>query len=312
MLNDPVAVIIESAVVEPVGFTPFPAWPGSEEAGGIFVRRTPVLDPTATPTVYVHGLGGSSLNWTDLMGLRMPVSPGIALDLPGFGWSAPASRHTLIAHAQAVVALIEAGDSGPVDLVGNSMGGAASILVAGRRPDLVRSLTLVGPALPGQRVRTSHLPILLAGVPRVRDKMRELMLRRTPEQRVDELMALIFFDPSTVTPERRAEAIAEHARRDDLAHTWPAFTESAQSLAGTMLRGRGAQLWGALESVQAPVLALFGTDDKLVDVGVAPKAARRIRRGRVVVIPRMGHVAQMEDPVQVADLMAAFEREFVV
>lgn len=191
------------------------------------------------------------------------------------------------------------------------MGGATSILVAAKRPDLVRSLTLVGPALPGQRVRPAHLPILLAGIPRVRDKMREIMLRRTPQERVDELMELIFFDPSTVTPERRDEAIAEHARRDELPHTWPAFTESAQSLASMMLRGRGAHLWGALQSVQAPVLALFGTDDKLVDVGVAPKAARRIRRGRVVVIPRMGHVAQMEDPAQVADLMAAFEREFV-
>ena len=311
MFNSPVAVIIESLVAEPVGFTPFPVWPGTEEAGGIFVRRTPVVDPTTTRTVYVHGLGGSSLNWTDLMGLRLPTSAGIALDLPGFGWSSPASRHTLDAHAAAVIATIQREGAGPVDLVGNSMGGATSILVAARRPDLVRSLTLIGPALPGQRPKVEHLPILLAGVPRVRDKMRELMMRRTPEQRVDELMALIFFDPSTVTPERRAEAIAEHARRDELAHTWPAFAESAQSLASSMLLRRGAAMWRALERVQAPVLGLFGTNDKLVDVRVAPKAAQRIRRGRVVVMPRMGHVAQMEDPVQVADLMAAFGREFV-
>ncbi|MBM3688232.1 MAG: hypothetical protein FJW80_01015 [Actinobacteria bacterium] len=38
-----------------------------------------VIDPTATRTIYAHGLGGSSLNWTDLMGLRMPTSPGIAI-----------------------------------------------------------------------------------------------------------------------------------------------------------------------------------------------------------------------------------------
>ena len=305
------AVIIESALVEPVGFTPFPMWPGGEEADGIFVRRTPVVDATATRTVYVHGLGGSSLNWTDLMGLRMPTSPGVALDLPGFGRSAPATRHTLDAHAASVVAVIETENSGPVDLVGNSMGGAASILVAARRPDLVRSLTLIGPALPGQRLRVEHLPIVLAGIPRVRDKMHELMLRRSPEERMDELISLIFFDPAAVSPERRAEAIAEYARRDQLAHTWPAFTESAQSLASTMLRGRGARLWQALERVNVPILGLFGTHDRLVHVGVASKAARRIRRGRVVVMPRMGHVPQMEDPVQVRDLMASFEREFV-
>ena len=306
------AVVIESSFVEPVGFTPFGAWPGSDESHGTFVRRTPVLDPTATRTVYVHGLGGSSLNWTDLMGLRMPTSPGIAIDLPGFGRSSPAARHTLDAHAAAVVALLDAEKCGPVDLIGNSMGGATSILVAARRPDLVRSLTLIGPALPGQRMRVEHLPILLAGVPRVREKMYELMLRRSPEQRVDELLSLVFFDPSAVSDDRRTEAAAEYARRDQLAHTWPAFAESAQSLASTMLKRRGGRLWQALERVQAPVLGLFGANDKLVDARVAPKAAQRIRRGRVVVMPRMGHVAQMEDPVQVADLMASFEQEFLV
>ena len=306
------AAIIETDLVEPVAFTPFAAWPGSAEARGIFVRRTPVLDPTATRTLYVHGLGGSSLNFTDLMGLRMPTSPGIAIDLPGFGYSAPATRHTLFAHAMAVIGLLDDESCGPVDLVGNSMGGATSILVAARRPDLVRSLTLLGPALPGQRPRVSHAPILLSGVPGVREKLRDMMLKRSPEERVDDLMQLIFFDPSTMSAERRAEAVYEQGRRDGLDYTWVAFSESAQSLASAMLRRRGALMWSALENVQAPVLGLFGTDDRLVDVGVAPKAARRIQRGRVVVMPRMGHCAQMEDPVQVADLMASFEQEFVL
>lgn len=70
------AAVIETDLVEPVAFTPFAAWPGREEARGIFVRRTPVLDATATRTLYVHGLGGSSLNFTDLMKLRMPTKLG--------------------------------------------------------------------------------------------------------------------------------------------------------------------------------------------------------------------------------------------
>ncbi|MFM9135619.1 MAG: alpha/beta fold hydrolase [bacterium] len=305
------ATIIESAVVEPLAFTPFPVWPGQEEARGIFVRRTPVLSETATRTLYVHGLGGSSPNWTDLMGLRMPVSPGIALDLPGFGFSAPAPRHTLRAHADAVIRLLDDEGCGPVDLVGNSMGGAASVLVAAQRPDLVRSLTLLGPALPGQPPRLAHLPILLSGVPGVRDKMREMTLRQTPSQRMQGLLDLIYFDPACVSPQRRAEGIAELERRDALDYSWTAFSESAQSLGAAVLQRRGARMWQALQGVRAPVLGLFGTHDKLVNVSIAPKVARRINRGRVVVMPRMGHVPQMEDPVQVADLMASFEREFL-
>lgn len=290
---------------------PFDAWPGEMEAGGIFVRRTPVLDPGAPQTLYVHGLGGSSLNWTDLMGLRMPVSAGIALDLPGFGWSHPVGRHTLDAHAAAVIGLLDRESAGPVNLVGNSMGGATAILVASRRPDLVRAVTLVSPALPGQRPKVAHAPILLAGIPGVGDRIRDMAMRRTPDQRVDDLLKLVYFDPECVTQERRAEALLEQDRRDELPHAWTAFAESAQSLGSMLLSPRTTSLLRELQRVRQPVLGLFGTHDQLVDVRVAPKAAKRIQRGRVVVMPRMGHVAQMEDPYQVMELMSAFESEFV-
>ena len=65
-----------------------PLFPGQLE-GSSFVRRTPVVDPQATRAVYVHGMGGSSTNWTDLMYLLEPTFPGIALDLPGYGFSDP-------------------------------------------------------------------------------------------------------------------------------------------------------------------------------------------------------------------------------
>src|SRR5699024_9113705 len=60
-----------------------PVWPCSVEplAGGrINVRYT---DDAATPgVVYVHGLGGSATNWTDLAALLAPTAAGAAIDLP--------------------------------------------------------------------------------------------------------------------------------------------------------------------------------------------------------------------------------------
>ena len=50
---------------------PIPAWPGELvvlEHGPIFVREAPAT-PGTEPAVFVHGLGGSATNWTDLMGL---------------------------------------------------------------------------------------------------------------------------------------------------------------------------------------------------------------------------------------------------
>src|SRR5438128_4976493 len=65
-------------------------WPGEQvEAGGhrLHIRRTP--GPTDQTAVYVHGLGGSSLNWTDLALQLSGQASGIAVDLPGAGYSEP-------------------------------------------------------------------------------------------------------------------------------------------------------------------------------------------------------------------------------
>ena len=57
----------------------------------------------AEPALYVHGLGGSSLNWTDLAGLLSYRLDGQAIDLPGFGRSDPAARYTIDALSHRVI-----------------------------------------------------------------------------------------------------------------------------------------------------------------------------------------------------------------
>ena len=46
-----------------------PPWPGEAvtvDDAVTYVRRTPATAPGAEPALYVHGLGGSAMNWTDL------------------------------------------------------------------------------------------------------------------------------------------------------------------------------------------------------------------------------------------------------
>ena len=99
---------------------PIPAWPGHlvDMAGRqVFVRHAPAADG-AEPALFIHGLGGSSTNWTDLMDLlsrpreSMRVATVLAcsaLDLPGFGYSPPpaSGRYTISAHAAAVLELMK-------------------------------------------------------------------------------------------------------------------------------------------------------------------------------------------------------------
>ncbi len=175
----------------PGGAAPIRPWPGKLlplSVGDVFVRST-AAPPGAEPAVLVHGLGGSALNWTDLMGLLSQhgyAGAGMAcdaLDLPGFGFSPPPvdGDYTLAARAGAVISLIEQRAGGPVHLIGNSLGGAISTRVAARRPDLVRSLTLISPALPDLRPRVLPARLAVVAVPGLGRWLLSKMLTMTPE-----------------------------------------------------------------------------------------------------------------------------------
>src|SRR3954454_22763692 len=163
-----------------------PPWPGEQwpvRGGKVFVRSTPWTGPVDRPdgspdpveaprerALYVHGLGGASTNWTDLAALLAVRFHGWALDLPGFGRSQPPprGRYSIRGHVRAVVDVLERiveqpgpGAGRPVHLLGNSLGGLVSLLVASRRPDLVASLTLISPAMPVYRVPEAFSRLLL-------------------------------------------------------------------------------------------------------------------------------------------------------
>ncbi len=186
-------------------------------------------------------------------------------------------------------------------LFGNSLGGAVSTRVAADRPDLVRTLTLVSPALPNLRpTRGSdpRLPLLL--LPGLSTLVQRRLADVTPEQRARAVLDLCFADPSSIPPQRMAEAVAEVRRRNGLAHTTDAFTLSLRALASSYLARGPKAVWSRVATVQAPTLLLWGALDRLVDVGLAPRAARTFPDARLLVLDNVGHVAQMERPEIVA------------
>ena len=268
--------------------------------GPVFVRSGP---PGGEPALFVHGLGGSSTNWTDLMGCLSGALDAQALDLPGFGRSAPPAdgRYTVGAHARAVVRHLEARGQGPVHLFGNSLGGAVSTRVAADRPDLVRTLTLVSPALPNlrpQRGSDPRLPLLL--LPGLSALARRRIAAVGPEQRARAVLELCFADPSTIAPQRVAEAVEEVRRRSSLAHNDVAFTRSLRGLVGSYVQRGDKGLWARAATVEPPVLLVWGAKDRLVDVALAPRAAATFPDARLLVLHDVGHVAQMERPEVVA------------
>jgi pimeloyl-ACP methyl ester carboxylesterase len=298
---------------------PIRPWPGklvSLSLGEVFVRTAPAMHG-AEPAVFVHGLGGSAVNWTDLMdqlsrpgplGPDSPVLAGEAVDLPGFGYSPapPDGDYSFAARVAVVTELIEKRGNWPVHLIGNSMGGAIATRVAARRPDLVRTLTLISPALPDLRPRPLPMRLALVSTPGVGRVLMNRLLRLPAAQRADLTITDLYADPGGMEPQRRAEAVAEVVRRDGLGYATDALLASGRAMVAEYFRWGPTTLWRDAARVTAPVLVIHGSHDRLVDPANAGRAARTFRSAKVVVLPRTGHVAMMERPGQVAAEMRDF------
>ena len=114
------------------------------------------------------------------------------------------------------------------------------------------------------------------------------------------MLDLCFADPSVVPPNRFREAVEEVVRRRDLPHAMEAFTASLRGLARSYAAPGERSLWRAAARVSAPTLVVWGDRDRLVPVALAPRAAATIPDARLLVLPAVGHVAQLEDPESVA------------
>ncbi|WP_051781714.1 MULTISPECIES: alpha/beta fold hydrolase [unclassified Streptomyces] len=272
--------------------------PGLELA----VRVRPPLSAGLPPALFVHGLGGSSQNWSDLMARLADTVDGEAVDLPGFGWSPPpADRdYSITAFARAVIRHLDAAGRGPVHLFGNSLGGAVSTRVAAVRPDLVRTLTLVSPALPELRVQKSAVPTALLAVPGVAALFNRLTQGLSAEQRTRGVTELCYGDPSRVTPEGFRNAVEEMERRMALPYFWEAMTRSSRGIVDAYTLGGQHGLWRQAQRVLAPSLLVYGGRDQLVSYRMAHKAAAAYRGSRLLCLPEAGHVAMMEYPEVVA------------
>ena len=288
-----------------------PAWPGEfVSLGGtrVFVRTAPATGAAPEPVLCVHGFGGSSNNWTDLMALLSgspdedePSFSCEALDLPGFGFSPPAEAScTVSGQAELVAQLIEHRGRGPVHLVGNSFGGAVCTRVAATRPDLIATVTLIAPAMPDLWVRpvTARFPALC--VPKFGSWLLSRVQKMPARARVEASIATIYYDRTRVHPDRIAADIAEIERRDALGYGDAVLVRCARSIVAEYLRLGRNSLWRDAARVSAPALVIYGSHDKIVDPRMAGRAARSFPHSRVVVLPRTGHVAQMERPEAVA------------
>lgn len=296
-----------------------PAWADVEllhrDVGGTRVRVLAAGEQGAgPPVVLVHGLGGSATNWLELMPLLAARRRVLALDLPGFGETAPPRSTTPrpAALAGVLATFLRGLDAGPVVLVGNSMGGLVSTLVAGEQPDLVHRLVLLAPSLPqaGGVPRVTKvmvgafLPMLVPAVGRA--VLARRAQRLTAEQRYDDLLSRIVARRDLVPDRMHRVGVQSAARTTELAWRTPSFVTAAGGLASLLVGSGRRRTEAALEPVRVPTLLLWGDRDQLVLRAAIDATQARLADVEVHVLEGVGHVAMLEVPSRTAELVEDF------
>jgi pimeloyl-ACP methyl ester carboxylesterase len=305
------------------------AWPGVRDTHlDVDGRRVRVLRAGFSgraggePQLLVHGLGGSSVTWVEVMRGLAEQGPVVAVDLPGFGRT-PARSDDALTVESYVDFVLEVADRlgwSRFTLHGNSMGGLIATLLAARNPERVTRLVLVSPALPPRlpvglllphrATLAGMLPIAASAVTAAGLGLVGLAGPALSERRDRAMLRLIYPDPDGV--DRRVLRLMAADLADDCMDRGQrrrALLTALGSIAAAWADPRAA--WRAVRRTQAPTLLLGGTADALVPARTlrAVLASRPDWEGHVLDDRR--HALMLEDPELYLDLVARWRESAV-
>jgi pimeloyl-ACP methyl ester carboxylesterase len=242
------------------------------------------------PLVLLHGLGSSRAAWDPVLPALAGRFDLIAVDLPGFGASAPLPAGTEpspAALAAAVTGLLDDLGIGRPHLAGNSLGGWVAMELAKTRA--VRSVTLLSPA-----------GLWRAGTPLY--CMMSLRLSRWLASRAGPALSkiiatrpgrVVVFGQMLAHPARLPAA---HARTAVHAlGTSAGFDVTLQATARRHLDGA--------QHVTAPVTIAFGSRDHVLLKHQSRHLGELPPHARTAALPGCGHLPMTGDPARVADLI---------
>lgn len=252
---------------------------------------------TGTPLLLLHGYEQSATSWRWVIPVLARTHRVLALSLPGHGDSAPAVGGYAPGRdlAPFVADFLDILDVGPLDVVGNSVGGAVALRLALADPDRVRTLTLVDSAGLGREV---HPLLALDTLPIVGELA--ILLSRMPGghvQRTSMSAAMLFAQPWRVPAEFFTEQHAV-ARR-------PGHLEASTAMARALFDATGQRevLLDRLHTLTMPTLVVWGERDYVLPACHARVAVDRLRHGRLSLFADCGHLPHVERPDQFAAVL---------
>ncbi|MGO9138720.1 MAG: alpha/beta fold hydrolase [Syntrophales bacterium] len=240
--------------------------------------------------ILLHGFGSNKDSWTAfakyLKGYHLVIP-----DVPGFGESSqvPTDRYDVDSQVGRIDRFVQVLKLDKFHMAGNSLGGAFTATYGAKHPEKILTLALLDTA-GAPSPNKSELVVQL-------ENGNNLLLANNTEA-FHKLMALVYVKPLPI-PTSFMKIIAA----DWIAHAefnkkiWNDWQPSQFTLAPV------------LPLVQAPVLIIWGDQDKLTDVGGVTFLEKNLKNYRTVIMKDTGHCPMMEKPEETARAYMSFLNE---
>lgn len=246
------------------------------------------LSGDGPPIVFAHGLLWDRRMWDAQVEHFSPRFACLRFDFRGQGGSGGAAGDCSLDRLCTDVAeLISALGLPPVHYVGLSMGGMVGLRLAARHPELVRSLSLLDSSAEAEpeAARRRHRMLLWA-------------LRLVGARPLVNRILPIMFGRSTLADPAQAELL--RAARAQIAQL---PRQVRRAIEGVLDR---PPVIGELARIRCPTLVLVGEEDIATAPAYSERMAERIPDARLVRLPRVGHMSNLEAPRQVNATLDAF------
>jgi pimeloyl-ACP methyl ester carboxylesterase len=235
------------------------------------------------PVVLLHGYNHHAEAWVrNIVPLASAGWRVIALDLPGFGRSGvPRMKYSLSGYGRFLSGFLDTLEIDRAHLVGSSMGGAIALRTALDVPARVRTVTGVDAAgfftsVPRAWAIAAH-PVAQA-----------LMRPFLGQKRLLEWSHSRAYYDSRISSAEQTDLMAE-------AFLQPGYKDHILGMAESMLVAPDEELlWNALPGIKAPVMIVWGRQDRTISVRHAYAAAQRIPSSEIVIYDRCGHLPMYE------------------
>jgi pimeloyl-ACP methyl ester carboxylesterase len=246
----------------------------------------------------IHGMGGTSANWQEVIEPLARSHTVIAPDLPGHGASAPGGGdYSVGALAAGLRDLLVALGHERATLVGHSLGGGIAMQFAYQFPEMVERLALVSSGGLGPEVSPVLRAAALPGADTFIAATAGIGQRVGPA--IGRVLGTIGLRPNADVAEviRGYGSLTDPTRR-------AAFLGTVRAVIGT--GGQRIHAGDRLYLAEAmPVLIIWGARDPIIPAHHGEDAHRQIPGSRLEIFDDIGHLPQVEAPLR---FVLAFER----